>query len=96
MSYSGEWIGAPVVIGVVVFLCVASFAPLGLAFVVVIAAGGFAALVGASVATPYLLARHLRGRWLIRSAEASARISTEGPRLGAARLRPRPKATRSR
>jgi hypothetical protein len=66
VSYAGEWIGAPVVIGVAVFLCVPRFALLGLAFVVVIAAGVLVALVGASVAAPYLLARHVRRRWLSR------------------------------
>jgi hypothetical protein len=65
VSYVSEWICAPVVIGVAVAVpCVPSFALSGLAFVMVIAAGGLESLVGASVAAPYLLARHLSRRWL--------------------------------
>jgi hypothetical protein len=65
VSYVSEWICAPVVIGVAVAVpCVPSFALSGLAFVMVIAAGGLESLVGASIAAPYLLARHLSRHWL--------------------------------
>jgi hypothetical protein len=50
VSHVSEWLWAPVIMGVVVSLCVPSFALLGLAFVVVIAAGGLVALVGATFA----------------------------------------------
>ena len=64
MSHVSEWIWAPVVMGVLVFRCVPIIALLRLAFVVLIAAGNVVALVGASVAAPYLLARDLWRRWL--------------------------------
>jgi hypothetical protein len=117
VSYVSQWVSVPVVMGVVVFLCVPSFALLGLAFVVVIAAGCLVALVGASVAAPYLLARHLCRRWLngtgvavpyllarhlhrralslIAARQVSIRAGGATARLGAARLQPQPKVTRS-
>ena len=63
MNYVSELIWTPVVIGVVAVLCVPTFALLGLAYVLVIAARGLVSLVGTSVAAPYLLARHLFPRW---------------------------------
>jgi len=82
VSYSIEWIGAPIVIGAVVLLSLPlfpGFALLALGLSVLVAAAVLLVLVGAAIATPYLLARHLHRRWLTPSSarRASMRTSRE-------------------
>ena len=58
MGYVIEWVGAPTVIGAVVLLSLPlfpGFALLALGFSVLVAAAVLLALVGATIATPYLL-----------------------------------------
>jgi hypothetical protein len=74
MSYSGEWIATPIVLGAVLLpLIVPPFALIGLVVVALAALGALVALAGAVLATPYLLARSLRRRL------AERRRSTERP-----------------
>jgi len=52
VSYVNQWVWAPIVMGAVGFLCVPSFALLGLALIVIVAAAGLVAPVSASIAAP--------------------------------------------
>jgi len=79
VGYVIEWVGAPIVIGAVALLSLPlfpGFALLALWFSVLVAAAVLLALVGATIATPYLLARHLRRRWLAPSAARRASVQT--------------------
>jgi hypothetical protein len=61
MSYAIEWSVGPIVLGAVVLpLLVPSFALIGVLVVGLAAVAALVALVGALLATPYLLVRTLR------------------------------------
>jgi uncharacterized membrane protein len=80
MSYRPEWIGAPVVLGAVLLpLIVPPFALIALFVVAVVVVAAIVALVAAIVASPFLLARHIRGRLQTRHT-----TSAEMPRLAPA------------
>jgi uncharacterized membrane protein len=80
MSYRPEWIGAPVVLGAVLLpLIVPPFALIALFVVAVAVVAAIVALVAAIIASPFLLARHIRGRL-----QARDTTSAEMPRLAPA------------
>jgi hypothetical protein len=63
MSYAIEWTVGPIVLGAVLLpLLVPSFALIGVLVVGLAAVAALVALVGALLATPYLLVRTLRRR----------------------------------
>ena len=68
MSYVLEWIAAGAAIATLVLLACPSFALIALVVVLLVAATVLLALAAAIVASPYLLARYLHGRWRTRSA----------------------------
>jgi hypothetical protein len=99
VKHGFEWTPGLVLLGIVLVLpLVPSFALIGIVVVALAAIVALAALAGAMLAMPYLLAHHLGRRWLSRSAARQASVWTTRAtgRLGAARLHPRPKVTRSR
>lgn len=72
-TYGSEWIPGLVLLGtVLVLLIVPPFALIGLVVVALVAVAALVALVGAILATPYLVARTVRRRL------AERRGSTEG------------------
>jgi hypothetical protein len=68
MTYFVEWIAAGAAIATLVVLSCPAFALIALGFVLLVAATVLLALAAAIVASPYLLARNLHGRWRKRSA----------------------------
>jgi hypothetical protein len=63
MSYRPEWIGAPVVLGAVLFpLIVPPFALIAVFVLALAAVAAVVALAVGIVVAPFLLVRHIRGR----------------------------------
>jgi uncharacterized membrane-anchored protein len=68
MSYVLEWIAAGAGMATLVLLCCPAFALIALVVVLLVVATVLVALAAAIVASPYMLARNLHGRWRKRSA----------------------------
>ena len=67
MSYALEWSPPAVVVGLVALAIVPPLAMIALMVVLLAAVAGLVALAGAVVAAPYLLARSVHRRRLVRS-----------------------------
>lgn len=68
MSYVLHWIAVGAGMATLVLLCCPAFALIALVVVLLVVATVLVALGAAIVASPYLLARYLHGRWRTRSA----------------------------
>jgi membrane protein implicated in regulation of membrane protease activity len=76
MSYGLEWIPAVVLVGTLVLLMVPAFALIGVVVVALAAVAALVVLAGASLASPYLLARTLHRRLAERHESPGGSIPT--------------------
>jgi protein-S-isoprenylcysteine O-methyltransferase Ste14 len=82
MSYRIEFIPAVVVVGLVMLLCVPGLSLLIALVILTVAAMALLALVGALLASPYLLIRSVCRRWQARAATDRSRRPADGRLAG--------------